>query len=413
MSRRVMITGLGLVSPMGLNVKDNWDAVKAGRSGIARIEKFDPSQLGTHFAGEVKGFDPTVGMDPKDVKRYESFLQFAMAVATEAVNDSGLDFSIGDRSERTGVVFGSGIGGLEGIENGTKLFLDKGPRRISPFFIPSCIINMSSGLISMKYGVLGPNFGMVSACSSAGHAIADAMHIIQRDEADVMIAGGTEASITALGVAGFNAARALSTRNDDPAGASRPFSADRDGFVMSEGAGSLILEEYEHAKARGAKMYGEVLGAGMSADAYHVTAPSPDGRGAALAMKWALRSSGLRAEDIGYINAHATSTGLGDVMETTAIKTVFGDHAHRLAVSSTKSMHGHLLGAAGAIESILTILALRDQILPPTINYTVPDPECDLDYVPNAARETKGLKAALCNSFGFGGTNISLAFARI
>jgi len=413
MSRRVVITGLGLVSPMGLNVKDNWEAVKAGRSGIATIEKFDPSHLVTHFAGEVKGFDPTVGMDAKDVKRYETFLQFAMAVATESVTDSGLDFAIGERSERTGVVFGSGIGGLEGIENTTKLFMEKGPRRISPFFIPSCIINMSSGLISMKYGLVGPNFGMVSACSSAGHAIADAMHIIKRDEADIMIAGGTEASITALGIAGFNAARALSSRNDDPAGASRPFSADRDGFVMSEGAGSLILEEYEHAKARGAKIYAEVLGAGMSADAYHITAPSPDGRGAALAMKWALRSAGISAEAVGYINAHATSTGLGDAMETTAIKSVFGDHARRLAVSSTKSMHGHLLGAAGAIESILTILALRDQILPPTINYTVPDPECDLDYVPNAARETTGLKVGLCNSFGFGGTNISLAFARV
>lgn len=414
MERRVVVTGLGLVSPLGLSVKENWEAVLAGRSGIGPITRFDTSRLNTTFAGEVKNFDPATAMDPKDARRYETFIPFALAATAEAVADAGLTFEEGSPlCERTGVVLGSGMGGLKGIEDTTMILHEKGPRRVSPFFIPGCIINMAPGLVSMKYGVLGPNYGTVSACSSAGHAIADSLHLIRRGEADVMITGGTESTMTELAVSGFQAARALSTRNDDPQRASRPFDRDRDGFVMAEGAGTLILEEYEHARARGAKIYGEVLSAGMSGDAYHVTAPSPDGRGAILAMKAALRSGGISPDRVGYINAHATSTDLGDAMESRAVKQVFGDHAYRLAVSSTKSMHGHLLGAAGAIESILTVLALQHGVLPPTINLENPDPDCDLDYVPNAAREAKGLEVALSNSFGFGGTNISVAFGRV
>jgi len=411
--RRVVVTGMGLVSPLGLSVAENWEAVLAGRSGIGPITRFDASRLPTTFAGEVKGFDPATAMEPKEAKRYEVFIHYAMATAAQAVADAGLTFESQAERERTGVVLGSGMGGLESIEITERVLLEKGPRRVSPFFIPASIINMAPGLISMRYGILGPNYGTVSACSSAGHALADAYHIIRRGEADVMISGGTESTMTELAMAGFASARALSTRCDDPQGASRPFSADRDGFVMAEGAGSLILEEYEHARARGAHMYAEMVGAGMSGDAYHVTAPSPDGRGAILAMKAALRSAGITPEQVGYINAHATSTEIGDAMETLAIKQVFGEHAYRLAVSSTKSMHGHLLGAAGAIESILTILALQHQVLPPTINYGTPDPACDLDYVPNAARPTSGLQYALCNSFGFGGTNISVALRRV
>lgn len=414
MERRVVVTGIGLLSPLGLTVKENWEAILAGRSGIATITRFDTSRLTTTFGGEVKGFDPTTVMEAKEAKRYETFIHFAMAATAEAVADSGLQFEgAGELAERTGVVYGSGMGGLEGIENMEKVILEKGPRRVSPFFIPSCIINMAPGLISMRYGVMGPNYGTVSACSSAGHAIADAFHLIRRGEADVMITGGTESTLTELAMAGFASARALSTRNDDPQGASRPFSKDRDGFVMSEGAGTLILEEYEHAVARGAKIYAEVMGAGMSGDAYHVTAPSPDGRGAALAMKNALRNAGVAPEAVGYINAHATSTDLGDAMETAAIKKVFGEHAYKLAVSSTKSMHGHLLGAAAAIESIITILALKEQVLPPTINYGEPDPACDLDIVPNQARPAEALRFAISNSFGFGGTNITLVFRRV
>jgi 3-oxoacyl-[acyl-carrier-protein] synthase II len=411
MERRVVVTGLGLLSPLGLTVAANWEGALAGRSGIGPITKFDASRLPTQFAGEVKRFDPTLAMDPKDVKRYEIFIHYAMSATAEAVADSGLTFE-GELAERTGVVYGSGMGGLEGIEMTERVLLEKGPRRVSPFFIPSCIINMAPGMISIKHGLLGPNYGTVSACSSAGHAVTDAYHLIKRGDADVMITGGTEAVMTEMAMAGFASARALSTRNDNPEGASRPFSADRDGFVMSEGAGTLILENLEHAKARGAKIYAEVIGAGMSSDAYHITAPSPDGRGASLAMRAALRSAAIAPESVGYINAHATSTDLGDAMETEAIKTVFGDHARRLAVSSTKSMHGHLLGAAAAIESILTILALKHQVLPPTINYGTPDPACDLDYVPNEARQVDGLNVALSNSFGFGGTNATLAFRR-
>ncbi|MGE5672325.1 MAG: beta-ketoacyl-ACP synthase II, partial [Mycobacterium leprae] len=339
------------------------------------------------------------------------FIPYMLAAADEAVKDSGLKLE-GDLLERTGVVVGSGMGGLEGVENHKMVLVEKGPRRVSPFFIPGSIINIAPGMVSMRFGLMGPNYGTVSACSSAGHAIADAYRIVERGDADVMLTGGTESTIDELAMAGFNSLKALSTRNDDPEHASRPFDKDRDGFVMSEGAGCIILEELEHALARGAKIYAEIVGAGMSADAYHVTAPAPDGRGAALSMKMALNSANLPLESVGYINAHATSTDLGDVMETEAIKRLFGEHAYKLAVSSTKSMHGHLLGAAAAIESILTILALHHQTLPPTINLENPDPACDLDYVPNKPRKVEGLEIALNNSFGFGGTNATLAFKR-
>jgi len=409
--RRVVVTGLGVISPLGLSTAETWENALAGKSGIGPITRFDASRLPTRFAGEVKGFDPTTVLEPREVKRYEPFIHYALAATAEAVADSGLTFT-DELRERTGVVYGTGMGGLQAIEETKMLLVEKGPRRVSPFFIPSCIINMAPGLIAIRYGLLGPNYSAVSACASAGHAIADAFHIIRRGDADVMITGGSESTVTELAIAGFAAARALSTRNEDPEGASRPFDADRDGFVMAEGAATLVLEELEHAKARGAKIYAEVVGAGASADAYHITAPDPTGRGAVLAMQAALRSAGARPEEVGYINAHATSTDLGDVMETEAIKQVFGDHARKLAVSSTKSMHGHLLGAAAALEAVLTVLALKHQVLPPTINLHRPDPKCDLDYVPNQARTVKGLRMALSNSFGFGGTNVTLAFRR-
>ncbi|HEY8348163.1 MAG TPA: beta-ketoacyl-ACP synthase II [Symbiobacteriaceae bacterium] len=411
MERRVVVTGLGVISPLGLSTAETWENALAGKSGIGPITRFDASRLPTRFAGEVKGFDPTTVLEPREVKRYEPFIHYALAATAEAVADSGLTFT-DELRERTGVVYGTGMGGLQAIEETKMLLVEKGPRRVSPFFIPSCIINMAPGLIAIRYGLLGPNYSAVSACASAGHAIADAFHIIRRGDADVMITGGSESTVTELAIAGFAAARALSTRNEDPEGASRPFDADRDGFVMAEGAATLVLEELEHAKARGAKIYAEVVGAGASADAYHITAPDPTGRGAVLAMQAALRSAGARPEEVGYINAHATSTDLGDVMETEAIKQVFGDHARKLAVSSTKSMHGHLLGAAAALEAVLTVLALKHQVLPPTINLHRPDPKCDLDYVPNQARPVKGLRMALSNSFGFGGTNVTLAFRR-
>jgi 3-oxoacyl-[acyl-carrier-protein] synthase II len=411
LERRVVITGMGLLSPLGNTVAENWEAALAGKSGIGPITQFDASRLNTQFGGEVRGFEPATVMDAKEVKRFERFIHLAMGAATEAMADCGLVLE-GDLAERTGVIWGSGMGGLGGVEETKLVLVAKGPRRVSPFFVPSCIINMAAGLIGIKYGAMGPNYGTVSACASAGHAIADALHLIQRDEADVVVTGGSESTITELAFAGFNSARALSTRNENPQAASRPWDKDRDGFVLSEGAGALVLEELEHALARGAKIYGEVLGAGSSADAYHITAPAPDGRGARLAMANALRSAGLKPEQVGYINAHGTSTDLGDIQETEAIKKVFGEHAYQLAVSSTKSMTGHLLGAAGAIEAILTVLALQNQILPPTINLENPDPACDLDYVPGKARAVEGLEVALSNSFGFGGTNVTLALKR-
>ena len=411
MERRVVITGLGMLSPLGNSVAENWENALAGKSGIGPITLFDASRLNTQFGGEVRGFDPSTVMDRKEVKRYERFVHFALGAAAEAVADSGLTFE-GELAERSGVVLGTGMGGLLAIEETRMVLNEKGPGRVSPFFIPSCIINMAPGLVSMKYNLLGPNYSTVSACASAGHALADAYHFIQRGEADVMLTGGTESVMTELAFAGFNSARALSTRNENPQAASRPWDKDRDGFVMGEGAGLLVLEELEHAKARGAKIYAEVIGAGMSADAYHITAPHPEGLGAKLAIKGALRSAGIRPEEVGYINAHGTSTDLGDKGETEAIKAVFGEHAYKLAVSSTKSMHGHLLGAAGGVEAILTVLALKHQVLPPTINLENQDPACDLDYVPNKARKVEGLEVALSDSFGFGGTNITLAFRR-
>ena len=411
LKRRVVVTGLGILSPLGRNTAETWEAALAGKSGIGPITRFDPSRLATRFAGEVKDFDPASVMDPKEARRYERFIHYGLATAIEAVEDAGITFDE-ELKDRAGVVYGSGMGGLQAIEDTKMVLVERGPRRVSPFFIPSTIINMVSGIIGMRFGLHGPNYCAVSACASAGHAIADAFHIIQRGEADVMLTGGAESTITELAIAGFNAARALSTRNDDPAGASRPFDKGRDGFVMGEGSATLVLEELEHARARGARIYAEVVGAGASADAYHITAPDPTGRGAALAMRNALRSAGASPEEVGYINAHGTATDLGDVAETDAIKQVFGEHAYKLAVSSTKSMHGHLLGAAAALEGALTVLALKHQVLPPTINLTDPDPQCDLDYVPNQARPVEGLELALSNSFGFGGTNISIAFRR-
>ncbi|HYF94291.1 MAG TPA: beta-ketoacyl-ACP synthase II [Symbiobacteriaceae bacterium] len=411
MERRVVITGMGLLSPLGNTVSENWEAAVAGKSGIGPITQFDASRLATQFGGEVKGFDPSTVMDRKEVKRFERFIHLAMGAAAEAVADSGLTIE-GGLAARTGVLLGSGMGGLGSIEDTKMVLVEKGPGRVSPFFIPSCIINMAPGMVAMKYGCLGPNYGVVSACASAGHAIADAYHMVRRGDADVMLTGGTESTITELAFAGFNSARALSTRNDSPQTASRPWDKDRDGFVMSEGAGILVLEALDDALARGAKIYGEIIGAGASADAYHITAPHPEGRGAVLAMQAALRSAGIAPEQVGYINAHGTSTDLGDVQETEAVKKVFGEHAYKLAVSSTKSMHGHLLGAAGAIEAILTVLALKNQVLPPTINLENRDEACDLDYVPGKARAVQGLEVALSNSFGFGGTNATLAFKR-
>jgi 3-oxoacyl-[acyl-carrier-protein] synthase II len=404
-----VITGTGLLSPLGNTVAENWEAAIAGKSGIGPITLFDASRLATQFGGEVKNFDPATVMDRKEVKRFDRFIHLAMGAAAEAVRDCGLTFE-GELVERTGVVVGAGMGGLGAIEETKLVLVEKGPGRVSPFFIPSCIINMAPGMISMKYGLLGPNYGAVSACASAGHAIADAFHMVKRGDCDAMLTGGAESAMTELAFAGFNSARALSTRNDNPQAASRPWDKDRDGFVMGEGAGILVLEELEHALARGAKIYGEIIGAGASSDAHHITAPHPEGRGARLAMTNALRSAGIAPEQVGYINAHGTSTDLGDVQETEAVKKVFGEHAYKLAVSSTKSMHGHLLGAAGAIEAILTVLALKHQVIPPTINLENRDEACDLDYVPGKAREVQGVEVALSNSFGFGGTNATLVF---
>ena len=411
MERRVVITGMGLLSPLGNTVAENWESAIAGKSGIGPITLFDASRLATQFGGEVKSFDPSTVMDRKEVKRFDRFIHLAMGAAAEAVADCGLTFE-GELAERAGVVIGAGMGGLGAIEETKLVLVEKGPGRVSPFFIPSCIINMAPGMISMKYGLLGPNYGAVSACASAGHAIADAFHMVKRGDCDVMLTGGAESAMTELAFAGFNSARALSTRNDSPQAASRPWDKDRDGFVMGEGAGILVLEDLEHALARGAKIYGEIIGAGASSDAHHITAPHPEGRGARLAMTNALRSAGIAPEQVGYINAHGTSTDLGDVQETEAVKKVFGEHAYKLAVSSTKSMHGHLLGAAGAIEAILTVLALKNQVLPPTINLENQDEGCDLDYVPGKAREVQGVEVALSNSFGFGGTNATLVFRR-
>ncbi|HEY6821135.1 MAG TPA: beta-ketoacyl-ACP synthase II [Burkholderiales bacterium] len=408
--RRVVVTGLGVVCPIGNTVQQAWDSALAGTSGITRITRFDPSRLASQVAGEVKGFDVSPYMSPKEARRMDLFIHYGMAAGLQAWRDAALQVTP-ENAERVGVNFGSGIGGLPLIE-AMKDELDKnGPRRISPFFIPGTIINMIAGLLSIEVGAKGPNLAMVTACTTSTHCIGEAGKSIRYGEADVMIAGGAEAVVTELAVGGFASARALSTRNDDAATASRPWDKERDGFVLGEGAGAVVLEEYEHAKARGARIYAELAGYGASADAFHMTAPPEDGDGGYRAMRNALRDSGLEASSVDYINAHGTSTPLGDVAETRAIKRLLGERAPKVAVNSTKSMTGHLLGAAGGVEAVFTVLALRDQVSPPTINLRTPDPECDLDYVPNAARKMP-IRVALSNSFGFGGTNGTLVFSR-
>ena len=409
--RRVVVTGLGIVSPVGLTVTEAWDNVLAGKSGIARITRFDPSRLASQIAGEVKGFDITQYLSPKEARRMDTFIHYGMAAGLQAWRDAGVNIS-GQDAERAGVNFGSGIDGLPLIEATHDELLKNGPRRISPFFIPGTIINMIAGNLSIMLGLKGPNLAIVTACTTSTHCIGEAAKSIRYGDADIMIAGGAEATVTELAIGGFASARALSTRNDDPAGASRPWDRDRDGFVLGEGAGAVVLEEYEHARARGARIYCEVVGYGVSADAYHMTAPSEDGDGAYRCMRNALKDAGLTPDVIDYINAHGTSTPLGDVAETIAVKRLLGEHAKRVAVNSTKSMTGHLLGAAGGVEAVFSSLTTHHQVSPPTINLQNPDPQCDLDYVPNAARDML-VRFAMSNSFGFGGTNGSLVFARV
>ena len=408
--RRVVVTGLGALAPNGNDLDSFWDALVNGRSGIGPITKFDASEHRAQIAGEIKGFDAEAVLDRKDVRRNDPFTHYAIYVAKQATEHGGLDMEAVD-AERVGVIWGSGIGGIQTHEEQHTILMDKGPKRVSPFYVPMMISDMAAGMISMVLGAKGPNYATVSACSSAAHALGEAARKIQYAEADVMVAGGSEAACTPISVAGFASAKALSTRNDEPERASRPFDAERDGFVLGEGAGAVILEELEHARARGAVIYGEFKGLGFTADAYHQTAMAPEAEGGTRAMRIALQDAGLDPADVGYVNAHGTSTPMGDSQETTAIKTVFAGHTDRLAVSSTKSMTGHLLGAAGAIESIACIMALKHGVLPPTINYENPDPECDLDCVPNEARQA-GVENVLNNSFGFGGHNVALVFGR-
>ena len=409
--RRVVVTGIGLVTPLGIGREETWSALIEGKSGIGPITQFDTTDFATKFAGEVKDFDPTKWIEKREAKSQDRFLQLAVVAATMAVEDSGFTVE-GEAAERAGVYIGAGLGGVSTIERTHSALKEKGPRRgMSPYFVPMIIVNMAPGLVSIRFGLKGPSMSHVSACSTGAHSIGEAMRLIQRDDADVMVAGGCEATITPLGVGGFNAMRALSTRNEEPQRASRPFDLDRDGFVIAEGAGVLILEELEHAKKRGAKIYGELRGYGLSSDAHHMVQPPDGGEGAQRCMKLALRDAKLEPTQIGYINAHGTSTKQGDIAETVAVKTVFGEQAKKLAMSSTKSMTGHTLGAAGGIEAAFSVLALQRGILPPTINLETPDPACDLDYVPNSARQVK-IEAALSNSFGFGGTNASLIFTR-
>ena len=406
--RRVVVTGLGIVSPVGIGVAESWESIVAGRSGIARITRFDASAFPTRIAGEVKDFEVSRWLSGKEARRYDTFVHYGLVATMEAIKDAGLDGYRGDK-DRCGVCIGSGIGGLPMIEETHRAYLQSGWRKISPFFIPGTIINMVAGLVSIHYGYRGPNLGTVSACSTGNHSLGEAARLVEYGDADIMVAGGAEATVSPLGIGGFVAARALSARNDEPATASRPWDVGRDGFVLGEGAGILILEEYEHAKARGARIYCELAGHGMSADAHHITAPPEDGGCAARSMLNALRNASFATTDIDYINAHGTSTPLGDLAECIAVKRAFGDHAYKLAVSSTKSMTGHLLGAAAGIEAVFTALAFRDQIAPPTANLVTIDPQCDLDFVPRVARPMK-IRAALSNSFGFGGTNATIAF---
>jgi 3-oxoacyl-[acyl-carrier-protein] synthase II len=409
--RRVVVTGLGMITPLGLTVAETWDAMKASKSGVRTITRVDMSESSVRIGGTVENFDPSNYMNPKDARRLDTFIQYGMAAAKQAIEDSGLNFDL-ENPDRIGVAIGSGIGGLPIIEKNCQTLLESGPRKISPFFIPGTIINMVAGYVSIQYGLKGPNIAIVSACTTGTHNIGHAARMIAYGDAEVMVTGGAEMATTLLAISGFASARALSTRNDEPEKASRPWDKDRDGFVLGEGAGVLILEEYEHAKQRGAQIYAELIGFGMSADAYHMTSPEEDGRGFVKSMVNTLEDAGIAAQDVDYINAHGTSTPTGDVIEALAIKKAFGAHAHKVAVSSTKSMTGHLLGAAGAVEAIVSILAMRDQVAPPTINLENPDEGCDLDFIPKVARPMK-IDIVLSNSFGFGGTNGSLLFKRI
>ena len=409
--RRVVITGLGIVSPVGNTVDEAWRNIISGQSGITRITRFDTATFSSQVAGEVKNFDITAYLNPKEARRMDLFMHYGMAAGMQAIRDAGLDTPQAD-GERIGLNIGSGIGGLNMIETTHTEYVAGGVRKISPFFIPSTIINMISGHLSILYGFKGPNLAMVTACTTGTHAIGESARLIEYGDADVMVAGGAESAVTPLSVGGFGNMKALTGRNDDPTGASRPWDADRDGFVLAEGAGIVVLEEYEHAKARGAKIYAELAGYGMSADAHHMTAPCDDGDGAMRCMNAALNNAGLNADQIDYINAHGTSTPLGDKAETVAIKRALGDHAFKVAVSSTKSMTGHLLGASGGVEAVFSALAVKHQIAPPTINLARPGEGCDLDYVPNTARDMN-INVALSNSFGFGGTNATLVFKRV
>jgi 3-oxoacyl-[acyl-carrier-protein] synthase II len=406
----VVVTGIGLVTPCGIGTDNVWNNILSGKSGIGPITRFDTERFDTKFAGEVKDFNPEDYIQPKEVKKMDLFIHYAIAAAHIAMKDSGLDMGKED-SERVGVVVGTGLGGLPTIEKYHSVFLERGPGRITPFFIPMLIANEAPGHIAIQHGIKGPNLCIVTACATGAHSIGEACRIIQYGDADVMVAGGSEANLTPLTVGGFNAMKALSTRNDDPLKASRPFERDRDGFVVAEGSGIVILEELEHAKKRGAKIYAEMAGYGYNGDAYHITAPCPDGDGFIRCIRMALKDAQLSPDDVDYINAHGTSTKLNDYVETLAIKEVFKEKAYKIPVSSTKSMTGHLLGAAGAIEAIFSVLSMRDQVCPPTINYENPDPECDLDYVPNTARNHT-INVVMSNSFGFGGTNSTLVFRR-
>ncbi|WAT02884.1 beta-ketoacyl-ACP synthase II [Rouxiella chamberiensis] len=410
--RRVVVTGLGMLSPVGNTVESTWNALLAGKSGIGLIDHFDTSAYATRFAGLVKDFNCEDYISRKDARKMDPFIQYGVAAGIQAMKDSGLEVTE-ENAPRFGAAIGSGIGGLGLIEENHTLLVNGGPRKISPFFVPSTIVNMIAGHLSIMFGLRGPSISIATACTSGVHNIGHAARIIAYDDADVMLAGGAEKASTPLGVGGFGAARALSTRNDNPQAASRPWDKDRDGFVLGDGAGIMVLEEYEHAKKRGAKIYAEIVGFGMSSDAYHMTSPPDNGSGAALAMENALRDAGISAAKIGYINAHGTSTPAGDIAEAQAVKSIFGADAGRVLVSSTKSMTGHLLGAAGAVESIFTLLALRDQAVPPTLNLDNPDAGCDLDFVPHEARQVKDMEYTLCNSFGFGGTNGSLVFRKL
>ena len=411
MKHRVVATGLGAITPLGNTVDDFWQGLLTGKSGVGEVTRFDASAYTTRIAAEVRDFDPTTVMDRKEVKRTDRNQQFAIAATEQAIADSGLDLDAVDH-DRVGVVIGSGIGGIWTFEEQHTKLLNAGPGRVSPFFIPMMIIDMCAGLVSMRYSFHGPNYGVVSACASSSHAVLDAAYLIQRGLADVMITGGAEATITPTSMAGFCQAKAMSTRNEEPERASRPFDKGRDGFVMGEGAATIVLESYEHAVRRGARIYGEILGGGMSGDAYHMTAPHPEGKGARLAMQMALAEAGIRGDQIDYINTHGTATDLGDISETRAVKAVLGEHAYKIPCNSSKSMTGHLLGSAGAAELVVTLLSIRDQMVHPTINLDEPDPECDLDYVSGQKREC-AISYALSNSFGFGGHNVTLAVGRV